>query len=113
MKRTGITTHVLDTMLGVPGRNIEITLSIKLDDSDFKVLNSGKTDQDGRVQMSETIKTGVYRLRFEIGAYYSSNNVKHFFPAAEVEFMVDEAEQSHYHVPLVITPFAYSTYRGT
>ena len=113
MKKSGITTHVLDTMLGKPGRGIKASLSVEGEQGVFTLVHTTVTDDDGRVQLSEVIKSGVHKIRFDIGEYYTRLNIKHFFPFAEVVFVVDETEQSHYHVPLVTTPFAYQTYRGS
>jgi 5-hydroxyisourate hydrolase len=101
----GITTHILDTALGRPAAGVGITLF-----RDRDVLFDGVTDADGRARVLEPdrVQPGVYRLVFEIGAY----NPNGFFPEATIVFRVGDAKQ-HYHVPLLLSPFGYSTYRGS
>ena len=99
----GITTHVLDTAKGKPAAGIRITLR-----RDDEVLFEGETDADGRARLMEKPESGTYHLLFEIGAY----NPDGFFPLATIVFKVDNVDQ-HYHVPLLLSPFSYSTYRGS
>ena len=101
----GITTHVLDTAKGKPAAGVAVTLFFGKD-----VLFDGETDADGRARVldPDRMKPGVYRIVFDTGAY----NVGGFFPEAAIVFRVDDAAQ-HYHVPLLLSPFGYSTYRGT
>lgn len=105
----GITTHVLDTAKGRPAAGVAVTLSI-LDGTAWRTISRGVTDADGRLR---TLTDGVvlqrakYRLTFETGDYNGG-----FFPEVSVVFRVEEPAQ-HYHVPLLLSPFGYSTYRGT
>jgi 5-hydroxyisourate hydrolase len=101
----GITTHVLDTARGKPAAGVPITLFFGRD-----VLFDGVTDADGRARVldPDRMKTGVYRIVFDTGAY----NAGGFFPEATIVFRVDDVAQ-HYHVPLLLSPFGYSTYRGS
>ena len=101
----GITTHVLDTAQGGPAAGMAITLF-----RDRDVLFDGVTDDDGRARILEPdrMKPGVYRLIFDTGAYNPSG----FFPEATIVFRVEDVAQ-HYHVPLLLSPFGYSTYRGS
>jgi 5-hydroxyisourate hydrolase len=101
----GITTHVLDTANGRPAAGMAITLF-----RDRDVLFDGETDNDGRARILEPdrVKPGVYRLVFDTGAYNPSG----FFPEATIVFRIDNVDQ-HYHVPLLLSPFGYSTYRGS
>jgi 5-hydroxyisourate hydrolase len=101
----GITSHVLDTATGRPAANLRITLT-----RGDEVLFDGTTDADGRARVlaPESTQPGVYRIRFDTGAY----NADGFFPEATIVFRVDDASQ-HYHVPLLLSPFGYSTYRGS
>jgi 5-hydroxyisourate hydrolase len=101
----GITTHVLDTAQGRPAAGMAITLF-----RDREVLFDGVTDSDGRARVldPDRVKPGVYRIVFDTGAY----NPGGFFPEATIVFRVDDVAQ-HYHVPLLLSPFGYSTYRGS
>jgi len=100
----GITTHVLDTAKGRPAANVRVTLT-----RDGQTLFEGATDNDGRARLLERAEPGTYRLTFAIGEY----NPEGFFPEATIVFRVDEPAQPHYHVPLLLSPFGYSTYRGS
>lgn len=108
-----ITTHVLDTSRGRPAANVGIKLEIRRDDV-WHEVGRGETDNDGRCKTLTTgaIDGGVYRLCFDTGSYFRERRVDTFFPEAVIVFRVDEATQ-HYHVPLLISPFGYSTYRGS
>lgn len=99
----GITTHVLDTANGRPATGVRIVLL-----RDDHVVFDGVTDDDGRARLAEHATPGTYRLTFDTGAY----NPGGFFPEATIVFRVDE-EKQHYHVPLLLSPFGYSTYRGS
>jgi 5-hydroxyisourate hydrolase len=99
----GITTHVLDTAKGRPAANVRLTLT-----RDDRVLFNGATDADGRARLLDRAERGTYRLTFETGAY----NPDGFFPEATIVFRIEDATQ-HYHVPLLLSPFGYSTYRGS
>jgi 5-hydroxyisourate hydrolase len=109
-----ITTHVLDTSLGKPAQGIAILLEQKTDAGWKKVAN-GKTDTDGRIKNlvpdSEKINPGVYRMSFETKEYFGRQGMKGFYPSVNIEFEI--ADQSHYHVPLLLSPYGYSTYRGS
>jgi 5-hydroxyisourate hydrolase len=101
----GITTHILDTAKGRPAAGVAVSLF-----RDREVLFDGETDADGRARVLEPdrVKPGTYKLIFEIGAY----NPTGFFPEATIVFRIDDVTQ-HYHVPLLLSPFGYSTYRGS
>lgn len=100
---SGITTHVLDTSRGQPGAGIEVQLW-----RGDELLRETRTDADGRAQLAETIEAGTYRVVFKIGGYFEAG----FYPEAAITFQVFDASQD-YHVPLLVSPFAYSTYRGS
>jgi 5-hydroxyisourate hydrolase len=100
----GITTHVLDTAKGRPAANVRVTLV-----RDGQTLFEGATDNDGRARLLERAEPGTYRLTFAVGEY----NPGGFFPEATIVFRVDEPAQPHYHVPLLLSPFGYATYRGS
>jgi 5-hydroxyisourate hydrolase len=99
----GITTHVLDTAKGRPATGVPIRLV-----RDEQVLFEGVTDNDGRARLLDRAERGVYRLTFDTGAYDANG----FFPEATIVFRIEETEQ-HYHVPLLLSPFGYATYRGS
>lgn len=108
-----ITTHILDTSLGKPARNVAVTLT----NFDDEVVGRSQTDQDGRVKdlMSadvQTMPTGRYRLSFDVATYFNETGRHCFYPVVHIDFEVDDPAQ-HYHVPLLISPFGYSTYRGS
>ena len=100
---SGITTHILDTSRGCPGAGI----AVELWEGDA-LRHATTTDADGRARMADTIEPGVYRMVFKIGPYFENG----FYPEAVVTFQVRDAAQ-HYHVPLLVSPFGYSTYRGS
>lgn len=99
----GITTHVLDTAKGRPAAGVRLTLW-----KDDTILCEGTTDHDGRARVLPEAERGMYRLVFDTGAY----NPNGFFPEVAVSFRITEPEQ-HHHVPLLLSPFGYSTYRGS
>lgn len=104
-----ISTHVLDTSIGQPARGVRVTLEQGSD-----ILRSGVTDSDGRVaeiRGGEPLDAGVYRLRFLVLEYFAAAGRECFYSEITVNFRVVEDE--HYHVPLLLSPFGYSTYRGS
>jgi len=114
-----ITTHVLDTSKGQPANGIKISLQRPVGDPDsyreWEEITSGVTNSDGRIPnfMAEeqVIEPGVYRMLFETKAYFENNNIKGFYPEVPVIFEIADTE--HYHIPLLLSPFGYSTYRGS
>ena len=110
-----LTTHVLDTFRGVPATGLAVTLE-KGQGKEWKRLAAGHTDNDGRLRQllpdGSLLSAGVYRLTFETGAYFKAAGVKHFFPSVTVTFETAETA-AHLHVPLLLSPYGYSTYRGT
>ena len=106
-----ITTHVLDTAAGRPASGMSVVLAVQKD-GEWVRLAAGRTDQQGRLtKLSEglSIAPGVYRLTFDTGAYHG--DVQSFFPEVQVIVKLREAGE-HVHVPLLISPFGYTTYRG-
>lgn len=107
-----ITTHILDTAQGCPARGVRITLARAKAGGDFEPLAEGVTNQDGRVTdlLAEgSLKAGLYRITFHTGPYLGEGA---FFPKVPIFFQVADPTQ-HYHIPLLLSPFAYSTYRGS
>ncbi len=114
VKMSQITTHVLDTTAGKPGNDISIMLQ-QLHTHGYATIAQGITNRDGRIvdllPPDKKLQPGVYKLVFETGIYYSAKSIKTFYPMVEIQFMI--SDDSHYHVPLLISPFGYSTYRGS
>jgi 5-hydroxyisourate hydrolase len=111
-KRSPITTHVLDTSLGRPAAGIEVRLARAEDGAE---VGRGVTDADGRagdLMAPGSLAAGTYRIRFETGAYFAAQERASFYPWVEITFEV-RAPGEHYHVPLLLNPFGYSTYRGS
>ena len=105
-----VTTHVLDTALGTPAQGIRVTLSLG-----GREIGSAVTDADGRakeLQGKSAMAEGAYALTFSVGPYFRAAHRDTFYDTIVVEFKVHDGEQ-HYHVPLLLSPFAYSTYRGS
>lgn len=106
-----ITTHVLDTAQGRPAKGVPITLE-KRDGDAWSVLGQGRTDDDGRLKTllpdGVALERATYRLTFDVAAY----DAEGFFPSVTITFAVREPGQ-HHHVPLLLSPFGYSTYRGS
>ncbi len=110
-----ITTHVLDTSQGRPASGVAVLLEAAEGDA-FRELARGRTDDDGRcrglLDDGTTLTKGAYRLTFETGAYFSARGVATFFPRVSIVFEVRDPQQ-HHHVPLLLSPFGYTTYRGS
>jgi 5-hydroxyisourate hydrolase len=134
-----ITTHVLDTARGKPAAGVPISLELSRD-GQWQPLGSGVTDDDGRLRTltpAGPVAPGIYRIRFDTAAYFAATGavgaatgssgaggatqsgkpgitpgVDYFFPTVEIVFVVAEGA-THYHVPLLLSPFGYSTYRGS
>jgi len=109
-----ITTHVLDVSIGRPAAGVPVTLEIEKA-GNWKELARGATDSDGRLRhlvAPGTLVKGTYRLTFETRAYFKSREIEGFYPHIEIVFQVRDAKE-HYHVPLLLSPFGYSTYRGS
>ena len=103
-----ISTHVLDTALGCPAAGIRVTLL----NAQGAAIGSTVTDGDGRARdFSGTLLAGSYKLRFDIAAYFRDSARECFFDEVVVGFHVDGT--GHYHVPLLLSPFGYTTYRGS
>jgi 5-hydroxyisourate hydrolase len=111
---SAITSHVLDTSLGKPAAAVSVSLAL-LEDGAFVELGRGVTDVDGRIKQllgTNALTVGLYRLRFETGAHYRAMGQDSFYERVELQFYVTDPSQ-HYHVPLLLSPFGYSTYRGS
>jgi len=108
---SSLSTHVLDTMHGCPGQGVAIVLSAGDD-----LLFEGRTDADGRCRDLPALPPGRYRIAFAVAAYFRGKGVAlpepPFLDVVAIDFGVAEAA-GHYHVPLLVSPYAYSTYRGS
>lgn len=111
-----ITTHVLDTSRGRPASGVPIILEIQSAEHAWQLIGKGQTDADGRlrelVPQGHILTEGVYRLTFDTRAYFASQGIESFYPEVLVVFSMHDAGQ-HYHVPLLLSPYGYSTYRGS
>ena len=110
--KSPITTHVLDTARGCPAAGVAAVLERKTGDGSFEELARGVTDDDGRITdllPPGSLRAGTYRMTFAVGVYQDGGG---FYPEVPVVFRVAAADQ-HYHVPLLLSPFGYSTYRGS
>lgn len=112
---SAITTHILDTSIGKPAADVPVLLDY-LDDGDWQRIGSGRTDADGRVKTlipsTREFTPGIYRLEFRVTDYFQGQGVKSFYPYVKIVFTIEDVG-SHYHVPLLLNPFGYSTYRGS
>lgn len=112
--RSHVTTHVLDTSSGVPAEGITVKLQEASGDQWFTIAQ-GVTNIDGRVAdllpTSKKLNPGVYKMVFKTGAYFQEKKTNTFYPVVEICFRI--FDNSHYHVPLLLNPFGYSTYRGS
>lgn len=106
-----ISTHVLDTALGKPAQGVRVTL-----ERDHSLIGSGVTDEEGRVrdlmQGGSSLAEGEYKLTFSVGEYFTASKRSTFYNHIAVTFQI-EGGSEHYHIPLLLSPFAYSTYRGS
>jgi 5-hydroxyisourate hydrolase len=109
-----ITTHVLDTSLGKPAVGVPVTLDTREAAGEWKRISHGATDADGRLRnlAPGPLRAGTYRLTFDTRAYFESRQAASFYPEVAIVFEVREAA-AKYHVPLLISPYGYSTYRGS
>jgi 5-hydroxyisourate hydrolase len=111
-----ISTHVLDTASGRPAVGVGVTLEWLAPAGQLRHISRARTDADGRVRElvpgAHDLEAGTYRLTFETGAYFDEGETEGFYPRISVLFNVRDPTQ-HHHVPLLLSPFGYSTYRGS
>ena len=109
-----ITTHILDISEGKPAQGVTATLEIK-SEMGWEEIGTGITDDDGRIKDigpdAMNPGKGLYRLRFDTASYFKKHHKNCFHPSVTIEFEITDG--SHYHVPLLLSPFGYSTYRGS
>lgn len=113
---SAITTHVLDIARGRPAAGLAVVLDMRVENGRWQEVGRGATEGDGRLRTlmdpSATLLPGVYRLVFDTGAYFRSEGTRAFYPEVVVTFEA-VAGEAHYHVPLLLSHFGYSTYRGS
>ena len=105
-----LSTHVLDATTGRPAAAMTVELAVRTDN--WVRLRSGMTDADGRLGLGALSVAGSYRLTFGTGPWFQARGVASFYPEVAITFEVT-APAEHHHVPLLLSPFAYSTYRGS
>ena len=114
MKR--ISTHILDLVHGKPAKDVPVRLEKQNIAGDWRLLTSARTDHEGRCAQllpeSENLFPGLYRLIFDTGSYFALQKIAALYPVVEITFQVSEGE-SHFHVPLLLSPNGYTTYRGS
>lgn len=110
-----ITTHILDTARGCPAVGVAVKLSLQVADA-WQLLATGTTNSDGRVldllPEDRILTAGIYKMHFDTGEYFTQNEQQGFYPWAEVVFAIN-GDGAHYHIPLLLSPYGYSTYRGS
>ncbi|KAF9914621.1 hypothetical protein BX616_007912 [Lobosporangium transversale] len=118
--RSPITCHVLDSSCGRPGRNVPVKLEIlnTAANNSWASVAYGLTDSDGRVgtllDPSHQLVAGIYRMTFQTAEYWASQGISGFYPYVQIVFEVTTgAEAQHYHIPLLLSPYSYTTYRGS
>lgn len=110
-----ITTHILDTSKGSPAVGVAVVLEKPELNGDWIAVGKGTTNADGRIPdllaTDVILDSGVYRLTFDTNSYFNSLGINAFYPSVSITFLT--VDTSHYHVPLLLNPFGYSTYRGS
>jgi 5-hydroxyisourate hydrolase len=111
-----ITTHILDTALGKPAAGVSVTLSQQAPDQAWETLGRGVTNADGRVTdllpPEPRLPSGIYCVHFAVAEYFEGQGQASFYPEVEIRFHLAHPEQ-HYHIPLLLSPFGFTTYRGS
>jgi 5-hydroxyisourate hydrolase len=110
-----ISTHILDLMRGRPANDVPIRLERQEASGNWRILNSARTDQDGRCGQllpDDQISPGLYRLCFDTASYFVAQRISALYPVVEVTFQVRDGE-SQFHIPLLLSSNGYTTYRGS
>lgn len=111
-----VSTHILDTVRGTPAAEVPVRLERMEESGNWLLLGSGRTDQDGRcgqlLREDSILVPGIYRLTFDTGSYFADARMKGLYPMVEVTFQVGDGETT-FHIPLLLSPNGYTTYRGT
>ncbi len=104
-----LSTHVLNAVTGKPAVGVPVTLT----DDDGATLATGDTDDDGRIKaLADALPVGIYRLAFDTRCYFATLGIEGFYPEVVIAFEITEPD-AHHHVPLLLSPYSYSTYRGS
>lgn len=113
---TGISTHVLDTACGLPARDVPVQLERQDASGQWRVLGSARTGSDGRcgqlLPQGEALVPRTYRLTFDTASYFAAQGLRGLYPVVQVVFSVHEGE-THFHLPLLLSPNGFTTYRGS
>jgi 5-hydroxyisourate hydrolase len=113
---TRISTHVLDIAQGKSAKDVPVRLERREPAGEWARLNSSHTDSDGRCAQllpeGETLRAGLYRLAFDIASYHLAHNIEGLYPVVEITFQVREGD-TQFHIPLLLSPHGYTTYRGS
>ena len=110
-----LSTHILDTHKGCPAPHIDVRVYKYESEQQQHLIFEGQTDEDGRARHlipEDQNRIGLYRIVFAVGTYHQSLGIEGFYPEVSIVFDVKDPA-SHYHVPLLISPFGFSTYRGS
>ena len=110
-----ISTHILDLMRGSPAHDVPIRLERQEASGSWRILNSARTDQDGRcgqLLSNDQMAPGLYRLSFDTASYFVSQKISALYPVVDVTFQVRDGE-SQFHIPLLLSANGYTTYRGS
>lgn len=111
-----VSTHVLDVAQGQPAKDVPVRLERQEAAGGWRVLNSARTDGEGRCAQllpeGETLRAGTYRLAFDTSTYHLAQKMQSLYPVVEITFQVQENE-SHFHIPLLLSPYGFTTYRGS
>jgi 5-hydroxyisourate hydrolase len=112
-ERSHVTTHVLDSTIGRPAAGVPVILEHD-DLGNWVMIGAAETDADGRASRlgPVALPVGRYRVTFDTATYFAEQEVRAFYPEVQIIFELSDAA-AHYHVPLLLSPFAYSTYRGS
>ena len=108
-----LTTHILDTSTGKPAKGIKVSLEF-FKSGNWENITGNITNDDGRIPDftdNLNLERGNYQITFQTGEYFKANGIKGFYPHVSIVFILDSDE--HYHVPLLLNPYGYSTYRGS
>ncbi|CUA69675.1 5-hydroxyisourate hydrolase [Rhizoctonia solani] len=113
--KSPVTCHVLDSTLGKPAANVKVRLEA-MEGSTFLTLASGQTDSDGRcttlLPAEPRLNAGIYKMIFNTGEYFEKDKRDTFYPVVEIIFHLAKPDE-HYHIPLLLSPWSYTTYRGS
>jgi 5-hydroxyisourate hydrolase len=111
-----ISTHVLNLVTGLPASGVAVVLEIQTSPRTWRPIGEGRTDEDGRIEQvlpkGARMQPGIFRLTFDIATYFRSQNTMSFYPEVTIAFSVRDATQDQ-HIPLLLGPFGYTTYRGS